>query len=65
MGMKYVSIKPNNNNGDLILALKEELRLLPIALACVAQRIERWPVNQRVVGSISSQGTCLVCGPCP
>ena len=33
-----------------------------VALADVAQRIEFWPVNQRVVGSIPSQGTCLGCG---
>ena len=35
------------------------------ALAGVAQWIERWPVNQRVTGSIPSQGTCLDCGPDP
>ena len=29
------------------------------ALAGVAQWIEHWPANERVVGSISSQGTCL------
>ena len=33
------------------------------ALAGVAQWIERWPANQRVAGSIPSQGTCL--GFCP
>ena len=31
------------------------------ALASVAQWIECRPVNQRVVGSIPSQGTCLGC----
>ena len=36
-----------------------------LALAGVAQWIERWPVNQKVVGSIPSQGTCLGCGPGP
>ena len=35
------------------------------ALAGVAQRIERWPANQRVTGSIPSQGTCLGCRPGP
>ena len=25
----------------------------------VAQRIECWPTNQKVAGSIPSQGTCL------
>ena len=28
----------------------------------VAQWVECWPVNQRVSGSIPSQGTCLGCG---
>ena len=32
-----------------------------IALAGVTQRIECQPVNQRVAGSIPSQGTCLGC----
>ena len=36
-----------------------------LALAGVAQWIERWPANQRVAGSIPSQGTCLDCGPGP
>ena len=35
------------------------------ALAGVAQWIECLPVNQRVVSSIPSQGTCLGCGPGP
>ena len=29
------------------------------ALAGVAQWIECWPANQKVTGSIPSQGTCL------
>ena len=33
------------------------------ALATVALWIECWLVNQRVTGSIPSQGTCLGCGP--
>ena len=33
------------------------------ALAGAAQGIGCWPVNQRVAGSIPSQGTCLGCGP--
>ena len=33
------------------------------ALAGVAQWIEGWPANQRVAGSILSQGTCLGCRP--
>ena len=35
------------------------------ALAGVAQWIECWPENQRVAGSIPSQGMCLSCGPSP
>ena len=35
------------------------------ALAGVAQWTEYQPVNQRVTGSIPSQGTCLDCGPGP
>ena len=35
------------------------------ALAGVAQWIECQPVNQRVPGSIPSQGTRLGCGPDP
>ena len=35
------------------------------ALAGVAQWIECQPANQRVAGSIPSQGTCLDCGPGP
>ena len=37
--------------------------LKSFALAGVAQWIECQPVNQRVTGSIPSQGTCLGCGP--
>ena len=33
--------------------------MMTMALASVAQWIEFWPVNQRVAGSIPSQGTCL------
>ena len=36
-----------------------------IALAGVSQWTKHWPVNQRVTGSIPSQGTCLGCGPVP
>ena len=34
-------------------------------LAGMAQWIELWTANQRVTGSILSQGTCLGCGPGP
>ena len=36
-----------------------------VALAHVAQWIERWPANQRVAGSIPNQGICLGCRPGP
>ena len=36
-----------------------------LALAVVAQWTEHWPVNQKVTGSIPSQGTCLGCRPGP
>ena len=35
------------------------------ALVGVVQWIECQPANQRVSGSIPSQGTCLGCGPGP
>ena len=35
------------------------------ALVGVAQWIEGWPVNQRVAGSIPSEGTCLDSSPGP
>ena len=35
----------------------------PSALAGVAQWIKHQPVNQKVIGSITSQETCLGCGP--
>ena len=35
------------------------------ALASMAQWIELQSMNQRVTGSIPSQGTCLVCRPSP
>ena len=39
--------------------LEVTLKLNQITLARVAQWIECWPMNQRVTGSIPSQGTCL------
>ena len=41
------------------------LKIVIWALAGVAQWFEYGPVNQRVAGSIPSQGTCLGCGPGP
>ena len=36
---------------------------LNVALADVAQWVERRPANQSVTGSIPSQGTCMGCEP--
>ena len=36
-----------------------------LALAGVAQWMERWPANKKVAGSIPSQGTYLDCRPGP
>ena len=36
-----------------------------VTLAGLAQWIECWPVNQKVAGSIPSQGTNLSCRPGP
>ena len=38
---------------------------LNVALADVAQWVERRPANQSVTGSIPSQGTCRGCRPGP
>ena len=48
-------------NADSCSHCKEQYR----ALAAVVQWIEHWPVSQRIVSSIPSQGTCLGCGPGP
>ena len=45
----------------LYLTLEEEIS----ALAGVTQWTESWPVNQRIAGSIPSQGTCLGFRPGP
>ena len=47
----------------LTVALTLEIKIRTWALAGVAQWIEHRPANQRVTGSITSQGTCLRCGP--
>ena len=41
------------------------IKVIPLVLAGVAQWIERQPENKRVIGSIPSQSTCLVCRPGP
>ena len=45
-------------------SMKLEFKI-KVALADVAQWIECQPANQRVSGSIPTQGTCLGCGPGP
>ena len=40
-------------------------KIVNSALAGVAQWIECLPVNQRIIGSIPSPGTCLSCRPGP
>ena len=42
-----------------------DIRRLSLAMAGVAQWTECRPRNQRVAGSIPSQGTCLGCKPGP
>ena len=42
-----------------------KLNVVYITLAGVAQLIECWTANQRVTGSIPSQGTGLGCGRGP
>ena len=58
MGIQYIIL-------ITFVCLKCSIKNLKIALAGVAQWIECWPSNQRVSGSILSQGTCLGCGPGP
>ena len=52
-------------NGGLVKNIDSMLNFLILALASVAQWIERQPVNQKLAGSIPCQGTCLGCGPGP
>ena len=44
---------------------KDGLKSSQQILAGVAQWIERRPADQRVIGLIPSQDTCLGCGPGP
>ena len=39
--------------------MRRDVKKQTIALTGVAQWTEHWPENQRVAGSIPSQGTCL------
>ena len=59
-----------NRSLSLSLSLKSISKILKnicifLVLAGVAQWIEPGPANQRVMGSIPSQGTCLGCRPGP
>ena len=47
------------------MTLQRFIRKFALALAGVAQWIEHQPVNQKVAGSIPSQGTCVGCEPGP
>ena len=47
------------------LEIKTKKYHLHIVLAGVAQWTECWPVNQKVAGLITGQGTGLGCGPGP
>ena len=47
---------PQCTGGGRARACPRRCQNLSLALAGVAQGMERWPVNQRVAGSIPSQG---------
>ena len=61
----------NHPKSQLMLDVMTELHLTvnqqfeQLTLAGVAQWIEHEPENQRVTGSIPSQGMCLGCRPGP
>ena len=48
---------------SVLLQLRFPVKNVEVFLAGVAQWIERQPGNQRVTGSIPSQGKSLGCGP--
>ena len=55
----------NDDETSKLCVHLDKARIFFSALAGVAQWIECEPANQRVAGSIPSQGTCLGCGPGP
>ena len=73
--LRHIIIKMSKNKDKkrILKAARERQRVtykvIPIrlsaALASVAQWIEFWPVNQKVISSIPSQGTGLGCQPGP
>ena len=56
-GLKAARVKHQKTESDSLLHV--------VALAVVPQWIEHRPAEQRIAGSIPSQGTCLGCGPGP
>ena len=56
---------PKEFSEDLNIIKKIQSEMKNTGLAGVAQWIENHPVNQKVAGSIPSQGTCLGCRPGP
>ena len=65
--LKSISLSSRMFGAELFIIVKnrKQSKCPWWALAGMAQWIECPPVNQRVVGSIPSQGTCLGCGPSP
>ena len=62
----FLLFKKSPQNASMVCGCEYILFLkVKIALAGVAQWIERGPLNQRVAGLIPSQGTCLDCRPDP
>ena len=55
---KFLSLSPSKINRYT----EEKIFVRKGALAGVAQWVEQWHANQKVVSSIPSEGTCLVCG---
>ena len=62
---KIKRYKTSTQKSAAFLYTNNEQFKIKLALAGVAQWIECQPMNQRVPGSIPSQGTCLGCGPGP
>ena len=58
----HFSVKRNCHRYSVFRLLVSGMKKVKMALAGVAQWIERWPVNQRVAGLIPSQGISLGCG---
>ena len=61
----YCPLCPLIQSVPQVAVILMELKITDAGTAGVAQWIERQPVNQRVSGSIPSQGTCVGCRPGP